>query len=406
MPFLKYKAVDPQGKMHRGWLEAGNADDLELRLSHLNLLLVRLYDDAGSAGEVKRFLFSRDAVSRKTLILFCIHMGQMIHAGVAIPEALTEMRTGIPDPRLGPVLAAMVEDIHSGSRFSAAVQAHPHVFPPLFASLIQVGERTGKLEEIFANLAETLKWEEELLSQTRKALRYPLFVGVMVLALFFFLMIYLAPRLLSFLPQMGAVLPLHTKILIGLSQFVIHWWPVLIIVPLLAYGGSRLACHLSPRLRLLRDRWLLRVWFFGPLLRKVHLVRFANTLALMYRSGVSILDAMGSTAGLSGNRAMQQAIEQAQQRISEGGAVSASFQQEDLFPPPLPRLLQVGEEAGQLDVALLNAGYFLNQEVQEEIGKIQSLLEPVLTLFVGSLLAWVILSVLGPIYDVITHVQF
>ncbi|MEO5362194.1 MAG: type II secretion system F family protein [Magnetococcus sp. DMHC-8] len=406
MPLLKYKAVDSKGTLHRGWLEARNADDLELRLARLNLLLVQVCDTDNRMSALWRTLFQRDIASRKTLILFCIHMQQLIHAGVSIPVALEEARLGIPHPQMGTVLAALSEDIQAGKRFSAAIQLHPRFFPPLFVSLIQVGERTGRLEEVFANLADMLKWEESLLAQTRKALRYPLFVGVVVLALFFFLMIYLAPRLLGFLPQMGAVMPLHTQLLIGLSQWVTRWWPLLLLLPVAAYGGSRLACHLSPRFHLQQDRWQLRLWFFGPLLRKVHLVRLANTLALMYRSGIAILDALADTAGLSGNKALQHAIEQTRQLVSEGQAVSAAVERTGLFPTPLPRLLQVGEEAGQLDVALLNVSYFLNQEIQDSIGQIQSLLEPVLTLLVGSLLAWVILSVLGPVYDVITHVQF
>ncbi|MBF0461521.1 MAG: type II secretion system F family protein [Magnetococcales bacterium] len=406
MALWQYKAVDPRGRMHRGQLEARNVDELELRLAHLDLLLVRLYDEDGTVGRLRRALWQRETVSRKTLILFCIHLGQLLHAGVAIPVALEEMRSSIPQPRLGTALAAMVEDIHSGKCFSDAVQGQPHLFPPLFASLIQVGERTGKLEEIVADLAETLKWEEALLAQTRKALRYPLLVGVMVLALFFFLMTYLAPRLVSFLPQMGVALPWHTQALLALSGLVIHGWPLLVLTPLLAYGGVRLACRCSPRFQVQWDRWRWRIWYFGPLVRQVHLVRLVNALALMYRSGVSILDALASLAPLSGNQAMQQSIEQAQRLIAEGNAVSASFQQTGLLSTPLPRLLQSGEEAGQLDVALLNVGYFLNQAVQERIGQLQSLLEPVLTLVVGSLLIWVILSVLGPIYDVVTHVQF
>ncbi|MEO5340290.1 MAG: type II secretion system F family protein [Magnetococcus sp. MYC-9] len=406
MPILKYKAVDGNGKMHRGWLEARTVEELELHLAHRDLFLVRVHDDGGRSGGLRRLFLDRHRVSRKSLILFSLHMGQLLHAGVAIPVALKEMRGTLSDPGLGMVVTSMVDDIHAGQSFSDAIQHHPQVFPPLFASLIRVGERTGRLEEILANLAESLKWEEALLSQTRQALRYPLFVGVMVLALFLFLMIYLAPRLLAFLPHMGAELPLHTRLLVGLSQLVIHGWPLLVSLPVLGYGASRLACHVSPRFRLLQDSWQLRVWVFGPLLRKVHLVRIVNALALMYRSGISILDAMGSVATLSGNQAIQQAMERAQRLVSDGSAVSDSLQQTGLLQTPLPRLLQAGEEAGQLDVALLNVGYFLNQEVQERIGQIQSLLEPVLTLFVGSLLAWVILSVLGPIYDVVTRVHF
>ena len=406
MPLIKYKAVDPQGKMHRGALEATNTEDLELRLSRSNLLLVRSFATDGHGEELQRRIFKRDRVTRKQLIVFCVYMGQLLRSGVTVPAALEELRASVAHPRFRNVISSMIEDINSGKTLSLAMLSYPDIFPALFSSLIQVGERTGKLEEIFVNLADNIKWEDELLAQLSKALRYPLFVGVMVLGLFFFLMTYLAPRLISFLPEMGAAMPFHTRVLIALSDFVINWWPLLLIVPIGLYLGSGLACRLNPRLLLQRDRWQLRLWFFGPLLRKVHLVRFANAFALMYRSGISVLEAMEMTGTMSGNKAMQAAIMQARQMVSDGRSVSASFQETNLFPAPIPRLLQVGEKAGQLDSALLNVSYFFDREVRESIGNVQSLIEPILTLFVGSLLAWVIISVLGPIYDVITQVQF
>ena len=406
MPLLKYKAVDPRGNIHRGSLEATNAEDLELRLSRLDLVLIRAYEAYGHRADVRRKFFERDHVTRKTLILFCVYMGQLLRSGVAIPEAMGEICASVPHPRFRDVITSMIEDIHSGKTLSSAMLAYPNIFPPLFAGLIQVGERTGKLEEVFKDLADNLKWEDELLAQMRKALRYPIFVGTMVLGLFFFLMTYLAPRLISFLPEMGSVLPLHTRILIAFSDFVVQWWPVLVVTPFVLYMGMDLACRLSPGFRLKRDDTVLRFWFFGPLMRKVHLVRFANAFALMYRSGISVLNAMEMTGHLTGNKAIQTSILSARQMVSDGLSVSASFQESNLFPAPIPRLLQVGEKAGQLDSALMNVSYFFDREVRESIDNIQSLIEPVLTVFVGSLLAWVILSVLGPIYDVITQVQF
>ena len=406
MPLLKYKAVDSQGKTRRGSLEARNTEDLELRLSRLDLLLVRSYDTGGHHDVLPQGFFERHRVTRKTLILYCVYMGQLLHSGITIPAAMEEIRASVPHPRFRDVITSMIEDIHAGKTLSTAMKAYPTVFPPLFSSLIQVGERTGKLEEIFKNLGDNLKWEDELLAQTHKALRYPLFVGVMVLGLFLFLMTYLAPRLISFLPEMGATLPFHTQILIALSNFVMHWWPLLVIMPFVIYMGLNMACRINPEFHVQRDRLQLRFWFFGPLMRKIHLVRFANAFALMYRSGISILDAMEITGNMSGNKAMQISIFQAHKMVSDGLSVSASFQESGLFPAPIPRLLQVGEKAGQLDHALLNVSYFFDREVRESIGNIHALVEPVLTVFVGSLLAWVILSVLGPIYDVITQVNF
>lgn len=406
MPRLKYKAANLEGKIQRGSLEAVNNEDLELRLSRMGLVLIQAEKIETQRHEIQRELFNRDRATRKTLILFCVYMEQLLRSGIAIPLALEEIRSSTPHPSFRDVITSMIEDINSGKTLSAAMQAYPNVFPSIFPGLIQVGEKTGTLEDVFENLGNNLKWEDELLAQTRKAMRYPMIVGSMVLALFFFLMTYLTPRLIGFLPQMGAEIPMHTRVLIALSDFVIFWWPLILFIPIATYVGTKIGCRISPSFHLKRDRLQLRLWFFGPLLYKVHLVRFSNAFALMYRSGVSILDAMEMTGSVSGNKALQTTIMEAKQMVSDGQSVSASFQETNLFPAPIPRLLQVGEKAGQLDKALLNASYFFDREVRESIGNIQSMVEPILTLFVGTLLGWVIVSVLGPIYDIITKVQF
>lgn len=409
MPLMKYKAVDLQGRVRRGALNAGNKEELELRLSRLDLFLIRTYEADGRYAHLASLvapLFKGGGVPRKALILYCVYMEQLLRSGVTIPAAMEEIRLSVAHPRFAEVITAMIEDIHGGTNLSDAMRAYPDLFPTLFPSLVKVGEQTGKLEEIFDSLASNLKWEDELLARARKAVRYPLFVGFMVLGLFFFLMTYLAPRLLNFLPEMGAEMPFHTRVLMAVSDFVMHWWPLFFVVPAALYVGSKLACRMSPTFRLRQDHLQLRIWFFGPLMRKIHLLRFAHTFALMYQSGVPILSIMEMGGELSGNKAVRHAILQARQYVSDGRSVSASFQAAELFPPPIPRLLQVGEKAGKLDGALLNVGYFFDREIRESIDTIQSLLEPVLTLFVGVLLAWIILSVLGPIYDVITHVQF
>lgn len=401
MATYHYKAATPKGEVRSGWLEAANEADLEHRLFRLDLLLI----SHRSGGRESTFL-RRDGITRKVLIMFCMHMEQLLRVGASIPVALEEIRDSVPNPRFREVVTSMIEDIRAGKNFSDAMLAYPTVFPPMFTSLIRVGERTGEISKILQSLSDNLKWEDELMVRTKRALRYPLLVGTIVLGLFFFLMIYLAPKLVSFLPEMGAEIPFHTRLLIGISEFVVDWWMVLVLAPAAILVLVDIAQRLSPAFRLGVDRFKLRLFFFGPLMRKVLLVRFANAFALMYRSGIPVLEALDITGRLLGNLEMTRAILSSRERVSDGLSVSASFEETGLFPPPLPRLLHVGEESGQLEEALRNVSYFLDREVRETIDNLQALIEPVLTLFVGGLLAWVILSVLGPIYDSISQISF
>ena len=401
MPRFHYKAATPRGKIRKGWLEASNLEDLELRLSKMELLLIKQHQESHRDN-----FFWRPKISRKTLILFCTHMEQLLSSGVSIPQSMEEIGKSITDRHFQPVMTSLIEDIHSGKSLSEAMTAYPDLFPGIFSSMIRVGEKTGQLVEILQGLADNLKWEDEMLSNTRKALRYPLFVGVVVFGLFIFLLTYLAPKLVLFIPEMGRKIPFHTQLLIATSDFVSVWWPLLLLIPAAGFWVILLARRFSPTFHLAMDKSLLRIWFFGPLMRKVSLIRFATTFSLMYRSGISILEAIAINEKLATNWAVAQGIQLTGKRVEDGLSVSASIAETQLFPPPLPRILQVGEDSGRLDSALMNVSYFLNREVRESIDDLQSLIEPVLTVLMGLLLAWVILSILMPIYDTISTVPF
>lgn len=407
MATFYYKAANAMGKIQRGSLEASHGEDLQARLARMELLLISYQIGEEVQGGLHwRGLWQRQ-VARRSLMLFCLHMNKLLQAGIPIPEALAEVRLCGLDARMQEVVSSLIGDLTHGKTLSEAMRAYAGYFPAAFHSLIRVGERSGKLTEIFQGLADNIKWEDELYVQTKKALRYPLFVGVVVTGLFFFLMLYLTPQLVRFIPSMGGELPVHTLLLIGLSNFVIQWWPWMLATPLVIWVGSILLAQVHEPFCLLRDRFKLGFPHFGPLMRRIYLVRFAVHFALMYRSGVPVLESMEILAPLSGNRAFERLVIESGQRIAEEGmSVSEAFGATALFPHPLPRLLLVGEKSGQLDQAMLDVSYFLDREVQESIAALQTLIEPVLTLFLGTMLGWVIFSVLGPIYETISHVKF
>jgi type IV pilus assembly protein PilC len=218
-------------------------------------------------------------------------------------------------------------------------------------------------------------------------------------------MIYLVPQMVSFIKNMGQQIPLQTRILIEVSAFLVDYWWAVLLAPVIVVAGIQVAARANPQVRYQLDRFKLALPVSGEILRKIILSRFASIFALMYASGITILDAIRSSEETAGNVVIQEGLRLAGQQISEGKNVTAAFQEVGLFPPLVVRMLRVGESTGALDTALLNVSYFYNREVRESISKIQVLIEPALTVFLGIILGWVMMSVLGPIYDVITKLK-
>jgi type IV pilus assembly protein PilC len=400
MSLFLYKAIDPRGKAILGQLEAINIVDLELRLKRMELDLI-------SGSPIKRgsTLFRSGSIKREDLINFCFHLEQLTGAGVPLLDGLIDLRDSADNPRFREVLSGVIESIQGGTGLSQALSDYPEVFGPVFCSLIRAGEATGRMTEVLKSLVETLKWEDELAAQTKKIVMYPAFVGSIVLLVTFFLMIYLVPQMVGFIKNMGQQIPLQTRILIHVSNFFVTYWWALIAIPAAAFIGLRLAVRANPLVRYQFDRAKLSIPLVGPVLRKIILSRFASTLALMYASGITLIDAIRSSEEIAGNAVIREGLNTAVKQIVDGKNITTAFQDVGLFPPLVIRMLRVGESTGALDTALLNVSYFYNREVRESIGKIQVMIEPAMTVFLGIILGWVMLSVLGPIYDVISKIK-
>jgi len=379
MALFAYKAIDTRGKTMLGQIEAINLVDLELRLKRMGLDLVR-----GGPTRHGGSLLRSGEIKRAELINFCFHMEQLIAAGVPLVESLIDLRDSIENARFREVMSGVIESIQGGLRLSQSLAQYPQIFNPVFTSLVRAGE-----------LAEHMK----------KLILYPAFVGSIVIMVTFFLMIYLVPQMVAFIRNMGQQIPLQTRVLIEVSAFFVGYWWALLAVPAILFVGVKLAARANPLVRYQLDRFKLAIPVAGEILRKIILSRFASIFALMYASGITILDAIRSSEEITGNMVIQEGLKLAGQQIGEGKNVTAAFQEVGLFPPLVVRMLRVGESTGALDKALLNVSYFYNREVRESIGKIQVIIEPALTVVLGVILGWVMLSVLGPIYDVISKIK-
>jgi type IV pilus assembly protein PilC len=400
MALYSYRAINDQGKTSKGMQDAANVVDLELRLKRGGLDLIDVKEDSGKT--VSR----HNKIKRPELITFFFNLEQLTRAGVPLLESLADLRDTMNDHHFRKVIASLVEAIEGGKNLSQAMEQHPGAFDKIFISLVHAGEESGRLPEIFLHITESLKWQDEMASHTKTIMLYPALVGTVVVAIAFFLMIYLVPQLAGFIKGMGQEIPVQTRILLAASAFFVDYWYVLIALPVILLITSRRIIASSPEMQFKFDNLKLNLWVTGPILRKIILARFANTFAMMYGSGISILACIANSRDVVNNRAIAKSLDNVTREIESGKNLTQSFQHTGMFPPLVIRMLKVGEATGSLDRALLNVSYFYDRDVKDSIKKMQVMIEPAMTIILGALLGWVMLSVLSPIYDLIGKVQF
>src|SRR5437868_4207867 len=253
MALYTYKAVDAHGKSVMGRVEAVNLFDLEQRLSRMDLDLI-----SGAPSRQKGRLFG-GGVERSDLINFCFHLEQLANAGVPVMEGLADLRESVENARFREVVAGLVESIEGGRSLSQALAEFPEVFSKVFVSLVRSGEQTGKLSEVLTGLIETLKWEDEIASQTRKLLMYPIIVGTIVLGVTFFLMLYIVPQMVSFIRSMGQAIPWYTQALIFVSEALRDYWWAVLAAPFAAWFALKLAMKSNPAIAYAVDSYKLRM---------------------------------------------------------------------------------------------------------------------------------------------------
>ena len=402
MPSYQYKAIDKTGQPARGGLDAVNEVDLELRLRRMGLDLItcKLVDRQTSS------VASGGNVTRQDLVNFCFDMEQMVRSGIPIIDGLRDMRDSIDSPRFCEVLTIMTEDMEAGSVLSQCMATHPDAFDRVFVSLIRAGEQSGQLPEVFKNLADTIRWQDELISQTRRLLMYPALTLVVVLAVMAALLIFLVPQIAQLFKSMGLALPMQTQVLLVVSGFARDFWLPILLLPVVAVVTLVVIVRRSSKAAYLWDYAKLRLPVIGPILQKIILSRFTNVFGLMYRSGITVLDAIRISEDVVGNRVVADGLNRAVQQIGAGDGMTETFNNLGLFPPLVIRMLRVGETTGALDVALANVTYFYNRDVKDSVDKGLKMLGPMLTLILGGLIAFVIWAVLGPVYDILGKLKF
>lgn len=401
MPDYKFRTIDAAGKIRNDTMVASNPMELEKRLGSMGFDLLSYKEQS----KVAKSAFRSKSISRRELINFTFHIEQLIKSGVPLIDSLKDIRDSIDYSHFTDVLQTVIDDIEGGKTLSLALAEHPVIFDRVYVTLVRVGEETGQLAEVLKDLAETIRWQDELVSQTKKIMIYPVIVSVIVLMVVSFLMIYLMPQLLPFIKNIGSEIPLHTQILMDVSDAFVGYWYLIFSAPVVLYFAIKLLAKNNHDVKYYLDGIKLKIWIFGPLMTKIKLARFANYFAMMYSSGITVLDALKISEMMVDNLVLEDSINKAKNSISEGVIISKSFEAVGVFPSMIVRMLKVGEDTGAMDDALLNVSYFYNREVKESIEKIEPTILPILTVVLGGIMMWIMMAVLGPVYDAVAGVK-
>jgi type IV pilus assembly protein PilC len=397
MTVYAYRALDAAGKVVRGNLPATSERELEGRLRNGGLEVL----EARPLSARRRGL--RGRIARKELISLCFHMEQTLRGGLMVTDALEDLIGSTTDRRLRDTLSSVLESVREGASLSAALSEFPAAFDQVFVGMVAVGEASGQLSMAFAKLGAQLRWADELAAQVKKMMMYPAFTLTVLVGVTLFMMLYLVPQLAGFITQTtGGEIPLNTRILLGISREMVAHWPWLLATPVALAVITLLVLNYSGEaLRRQVDAWLLRLPIVGTVLRRVILARFASLLGMLYGAGVPVLQALEVCARAAGNRHLGAGITRVAEEIVQGAPLTEAFRRVELFPSLVLRMVRIGELTGELDQSLSNVGYFYHRDIQEAIAKIQALVEPVMTITLGLLLGWLMMAVLGPIYDLL-----
>ncbi len=398
MPLFRYRAVDAAGHISSGEIDALNEFDLEAQLNKNGIDLIRVRPVKNKNYKVRK-------LARRELIQFLFQLEMLLRAGVPILSILSDLRDTAETQQIKSLCTNLYEKIDSGSTISEALTGNPGIFPNLVVNLVKAGEGTGQLPYVLQEIVASLKWQDELSSKTRQLLMYPAFVMLVVGSVVFFLMTYLVPQIVGFVANMGSEVPLQTRLLIWVSDIFVRYWWLILPTPVALLLALLLLSRANPRFRRAMHAAQLRIPYLGAIIKKIIFARISDTLGLTYRTGIPVLDGLVYCSNVSGNLIVKEAIDKARTEIANGAPISRGFDAQHLFPPLVIRMIKVGEETGDLAGSLKNISYFYNRDINDSIARVQTLIEPTLTIVLGMILGWIMLAVLGPIYDTIAKLK-
>ncbi len=400
MPSYKYKAMNDKARTVSGTIMADNDVDLEMRLKHIGLELIDYRELQGKKNR------RGGRIKMNDMIIFCMHLEQLLRAGVPILEAIADVRDSTESPRLRDIMAGVYESLKGGSSLSQSLGKYPRVFNDVFIGLVRAGEKTGSFSESFTHLAEHLKWNSEIQRKVRKAMTYPIALVVLMSIVIAVLMIFVVPKIIDFITSQGFEIPIHTRALIWVSAAFVDYWYLIFGVPILSLMGFIAMYRFSVPFAYWVDGITLRLPIFGNVTRKINVARFTHFFSVMFNSGIDILESLNTAKSVVSNLVIKDSVDVVVKAVTEGSSLTAALRLSNQFPNLVIRMFKVGEDSGNMQDALENINFFYTREVNDSVDATVAMIQPVLTIFMGALIFWVISAVFGPLYQSFSKMKF
>src|SRR3989338_6189906 len=398
MALYRYQAKTPEGETKAGTIEAASLELAVSSLQRRGLVIIALEPAEGRMSWWQQAAASFERVKSRDIVVLSRQFATLFEAKVPVVQALRVLIDETSNQTLKKHLSEVLSDIQVGISVSSAMSKHPQAFSNFYVNMVRSGEESGKLEEIFGYLADYLERSYDLATKARNALIYPAFIVIITLML-----VVVIPQLSSILSETGQEVPIYTRIVIGFSNFLREFGVFLIV--LLAVGGIflwRWTKTASGRLAV--SRFLIELPFFGILYRKIYLSRLTDNLQTLLAGGVTVLRALEISADVVGNEIYAQIVRQSMEQVKCGLPISEAFSRYEDIPALVTQMIRIGEETGKLDFTLKTLARFYRNEVYNTVENLVSLIEPVMIIFLGLAVGFLVASVLIPIYNISTSI--
>jgi type IV pilus assembly protein PilC len=399
MPVYVYKARNLSGENTQGEMAAANESEVVGQLRKRRLVVVSVREKPKDFN----ISFGRGFKTRD-LVMFTRQFATMINAGLPLVQSLDILAAQQPKPRVASKIRSVLAEVESGSTLADAMRKNRDFFSDVYVNMVAAGEAGGILDTILLRLAEYLEAADKLRRKVKGAMFYPLTVLCFSFVAIAILLMFVIPTFAGFFSTAGVALPLPTRIVMGLSNFLLaYWWAVL--AALVGVFYMLRSYRRTPQGRLATDRLLLRVPVFGGVLRKAAIARFSRTLGTLVQSGVPILEGLEITARTAGNRVIEDAVMESRVSIAGGETISEPLRKSEVFPPMVVQMINVGEQTGGLDEMLSKIADFYDDEVEAAVGALTSIIEPVMIVFLGGIVGAMVVAMYLPIFDIIKTVE-
>lgn len=404
MPIYEYQGLNARGKASSGILDADSPRDLKDRLKRDGVFLTK-YVETDRGGK-KRTVGGEKAGSREVAFSFrrikimevaevTRQMATLVKAGIPVVEALQALSEQLENPKLKRVISQVKRSMSEGASMSSALKEHPKVFSNLYVNMVNAGESSGNLDLVLVRLAEFTEAQVRLRAKLVGALTYPLIMVGLGGAIVSLMMLFVVPKISEMFEEMGADLPLITQVLIGMSEFAQTFWPLLLLLfvgGIVGFNRWRVSETGKPKW----DAFVLKLPVFGPLVRMLNVARFARTLSTLLGSGVPILGAMTIVRSIIGNHVIAEVVEAAREAVKEGHSIADPLKKSGEFPPMVTHMVAVGEKSGELESMLGNVADSYEVQVDSKITQLTAVLEPVMIVFMGCSVAFLVFAILMP----------